>query len=296
MNELAARIPIPLRVVLWMTSAALGYGGMIALYRHLSGEMDVYVVLFWRYFAAVALFLPWLIRNRGAGLKTERLFLHLGRAALMVAHGGTLIVALMMIPLAEATSLIFTTPLFATLLAIGLLGERVGPRRWLVLAVGFAGVLVILRPGAVVIDPAAALVLISALTGAAVVVIGKMLLRTESPELTVFYMMLFCVPFAFIPAAMWWQWPTLAQVPWLLALGVLANIYVYSLTRALQIADTSLVMPFDFLRMPAAAAAGFLFFGELIDPWVWLGAAIILASSIYITSREMQTERSGGTQ
>lgn len=288
MSKLAAGIPDPLRVALWMAVAAVGYGGMIALYKHLSSEMPVYVVLFWRYVMAMLVFLPWIIRNRGTALKTDRLYLHLGRAALMVAHGGTLILALLLIPLAEATSLIFTTPLFATLLAVLLLRELVGRRRWLALAVGFGGVLVILRPGVSAFEPAAALVLISALTGAGVVVTGKMLLRTDSLELTVFFLALFSVPFAFIPAAISWQWPTLAQVPWLIVLGVLANVYIYSQTRALQIADTSLVMPFDFLRLPAAAIAGFLFFAELIDPWVWLGAAIILASTIYITNREIQ--------
>jgi drug/metabolite transporter (DMT)-like permease len=137
-------------------------------------------------------------------------------------------------------------------------------------------------------DAAAGLVLVSALTGAGVVVTGKVLLRSESTELTVFYLTLFSVPFALIPAALWWQWPTLAQIPWLIGLGLVANTYIYSMSRALKIAETSLVMPFDFLRLPTAALAGFIVFGEMLDPWSWLGAAIIFASSIYITNRELR--------
>ena len=193
-----------------------------------------------------------------------------------------------MIPLAEATALIFMAPLFATMLAALFLRERVGMGRWLALLVGFAGVLAIMRPGVAAFDPAAGLVLVSALTGAGVVVTGRVLLRSDSSELTVFYLTLFAVPFALLAAALNWQWPTLGQVPWLLALGLVANTYIYGMTRALKIAETSLVMPFDFLRMPAAALAGYVFFAEMLDPWAWLGAAIIFASALYIANRELR--------
>ncbi len=282
----AARLPPILRVVFWMTAAALGYAGNIAIVKYLSAEIDIYVLLFWRYFLALLFFAPWLLRAGRASLATTRLGLHIGRAVLMVVHTGTLLVAILLIPLAEATSLIFTTPLFAALVAALVLGEMVGPRRWIALGVGFVGVLVILRPGLATFDPAAGLVLVSALTGAGVVVTGKVLLRGDSAELTVFYLTLLSVPIALIPAAIWWQWPTLAQIPWLL--GLVANVYIYGLTRALKIADTALVMSFDFLRLPAAALAGYLFFAELLDPWALVGAAIIFASSIYITDRELR--------
>ena len=284
----AAGLPTVMRVAFWMTAAAIGYAGMIAIVKHLSTEIDIYVLLFWRYFLALALFVPWLLRAGAGALRTRRLGLHLGRAALMVIHGGTLLVAILMIPLAEATALIFMAPLFATMLAALLLGERVGARRWLALLVGFAGVLAIMRPGVAAFDPAAGLVLVSALTGAGVVVTGRVLLRSDSAELTVFYLTLFSVPFALIAATLNWQWPTIEQIPWLLALGLVANTYIYGMTRALKIAETSLVMPFDFLRMPAAALAGYLFFAEILDPWAWLGAAIIFASALYIANRELR--------
>ncbi len=140
-------------------------------------------------------------------------------------------------------------------------------------------------------QPAAILVLISALTGASVAVTGRVLLRTDKAELSVFYVNLFAVPAALMPAVIWWQWPTLEQIPWLIGLGLLANIYIYGSSRALKIAETSMVMPFDFLRLPAAAFAGFLFFAEILDPWAWAGAAIIFGSSVYITSREMRAAR-----
>jgi drug/metabolite transporter (DMT)-like permease len=284
----AAGLPTVVRVAFWMTAAAIGYAGMIAIVKHLSAEIDIYVLLFWRYFLALALFVPWLLRAGAGALQTRRLGLHLGRAALMVIHGGTLLVAILMIPLGEATALIFMAPLFATMLAALLLRERVSARRWLALLVGFSGVLAIVRPGVAAFDPAAGLVLISALTGAGVVVAGRVLLRSDSAELTVFYLTLFSVPFALIAAALRWQWPTLEQIPWLLALGLVANTYIYGMTRALKIAETSLVMPFDFLRMPAAALAGYLFFAEMLDPWAWLGAAIIFASALYIANRELR--------
>ena len=287
--ERLARLPVALRVAFWMILGACGYAAMIGVVKRLSVEMDVYVVMFWRYFLALLVMAPWILP--GGGLKTERLGLHLWRALLMVVHGGTLMVAIMMIPLAEATALIFTSPLFATMLAAFFLRDPVGLRRWLALAVGFAGVLVIVRPGLAAISPAAVLMLISALTGAGVVVTGKVLLRSESSALTVFYLTLFSVPFALVPALFRWEWPTLDLLPWMIALALVANIYIYSLTRALDIAETSLVMPFDFLRMPAAAVAGFILFAEVLDLWVWLGAAIVFSATIYVTHREMKAGR-----
>ncbi|MDP6707538.1 MAG: DMT family transporter [Alphaproteobacteria bacterium] len=283
--------PVAVRAGLWMALAAVGYAGMFAIVKFLSAEIDVYVLLFWRYFLALLVFLPWLLKSGPGVLKTGRMKLHLSRGVLMVVHSGTLMVAILFIPLGEATSLIFTAPLFAVLLAGLLLREHVGGRRWAALAMGFAGVLVILRPGLSAFQPAAILVLISAFTGASVAVIGRVLLRTDDPGLSVFYVNLFAVPVALAPALVWWQWPTLEQVPWLIGLGLLANAYIYGSSRALKIAETSLVMPFDFLRLPAAAFAGFLFFAEVLDPWAWLGAAIIFASSVYITNREIRAAK-----
>ena len=285
--------PVALRVAFWMIVGACGYAGMIGVVKQLSMEMDIYVALFYRYFLALVVMLPWLLPSGGAALKTQRLGLHIGRALLMVIHGGTLMVAVTLIPLAEATSLIFTSPLFATVLAALFLREVVGPHRIFALVLGFIGVLVILRPGFVAFNLASGLMLVSAFTGASVVVTGKGLLRTESAEKTVFYLTLFAVPFALMPALYFWQWPSLEMLPWLAALAVVGNGYIYGLTRALKIAETSMVMPFDVLRMPAAAVAGYILFAETIDPWSWFGAAIVFGATIYITQREMKAIRPG---
>jgi drug/metabolite transporter (DMT)-like permease len=283
--------PAVLRVAIWMIAAACGYAAMIGVVKHLSADMNIYVVIFWRYFLALVVMIPWLLPSGGSVLKTQRLGMHIWRALLMVVHGGTLMLAIMLIPLAEATSLIFTSPLFATVLAAIFLHEVVGPRRWLALTIGFVGVLVILRPGIVAFDLASGLMLVSAFTGACVVVTGKILLRSESSELTVFYLTLFAAPFALLPALYHWEWPSLEMLPWLVALALVGNAYIYGLTRALKIAETSMVMPFDFLRMPAAAVAGYILFAETIDVWSWVGAAIVFAATIYITRHEMTAAR-----
>jgi drug/metabolite transporter (DMT)-like permease len=291
MSKAGSQPPVALRVAFWMIIGACGYAGMIAVVKQLSMDMDIYVVLFYRYFLALVVMTPWLLRSGGTGLKTRRLGLHIWRALLMVVHGGTLMVAVMLIPLAEATSLIFTSPLFATVLAALFLREVVGLHRAIALLFGFVGVLVILRPGIVAFNLASGLMLVSAFTGACVVITGKVLLRTESAAQTVFYLTLFAVPFALAPALYFWEWPSLEMLPWLAALAVVGNGYIYGLTRALKIAETSLVMPFDFLRMPAAALAGFILFAEVIDIWSWIGAAIVFSATFYITQREMKAAR-----
>ena len=224
--------------------------------------MDIYVALFYRYFLALVVMLPWLLPSGGAALKTQRLGLHIGRALLMVIHGGTLMVAVTLIPLAEATSLIFTSPLFATGLAALFLREVVGPHRIFALVLAF--------------NLASGLMLVSAFTGASVVVTGKVLLRTESAEKTVFYLTLFAVPFALMPALYFWQWPSLEQYFWLFMTGVLSSVAGLMFAKAYQVGEVTAVAPMSFSRLIFAAIVGFVFFSEIPEIWVWAGGAVII--------------------
>lgn len=287
------RLPVAAKVGLWMAFTACGFAAMLAIVRHLSADLDVFVIAFWRNVAATLLFLPWLLRVGLRGLRTRRWGGYVLRSAFFVMASGALFLATSLMPIAEVTAISFTAPLFSTLGAILFLGERVGRHRWAALGVGFLGTLVILRPGIAAFDPAALIVLFSCVTFAAIIVIGKALLATEGPALVTFLLSALAVPLSLIPALYFWQWPVGEQWLWLIALGLAAIVNLYGISRALQIGDASLSQPFDFLRLPTVAAVAFVAFGEVADAWTWIGAGIIFASSVYIGRREARNGRIG---
>ena len=282
MNNLSVAV----RVGLWMGLSAICFAALVSVVRYLSDEMDIWVITFWRTLFAGFMFIPWVMKVGLQGLKTKRWGLYISRAVCMVLASAAMFYSVVLMPMAEATALSFTTPLFTTLLAFLVLREHVGWRRWGSILAGFAGVLVMLRPGIEVFNPAVGWVFLSAVTFALVVIIAKLLAATETPELIVFYLTVLAIPLALIPALAFWQWPNLIQIGWLVVLGALSILNMYAISRALQIGDASLTQPFDFLRLPFTALLGFVFFAQIPNMWTWLGAAIIFTSAVYITQRE----------
>jgi drug/metabolite transporter (DMT)-like permease len=192
------------------------------------------------------------------------------------------------IPLAEAMALSFTKPLFATLGAAVLLHEVVRARRWTAVLVGFCGVLIVLRPGVEGISLFASLLLVSSLITAGVTLTIKRLTATESATTIVLYPALFMTALALPLALLHWRTPTLAEMPALIIVGGLGTVSWLCVTRAFALVDASIVMPFEFARLPLIALVGYLLFAEVPTVWTWLGGAVIFASTAYITHREMQ--------
>ena len=279
----AAGLGVPARVGLWMLASAAGFAVLVCLVRYLSRELDVLVIQVWRNVFAALLFAPWLARVGLAGLRTKRLPLYLLRSAFMVASSTALFFGVTMMPVADATALSFTAPLFTTILAVLLLRERVSGLQWGGIAAGFAGMLVILRPGLAAFDPpATAVVLFAAIAFALVTITGKMLASTESPALIVSSLAVFSLPLALLPALFVWQWPTAGQLGLLVLVGLAANLNMYGFARAMRIGDAAMSTPFDFIRLPATALVAFLMFGQAPDLWTWVGAALIFAASVYV--------------
>lgn len=282
-----SRLGVPAEVGLWMLASAVGFAVLVCVVRLLSAEMDVLVVQVWRNVFAVLLFAPWLARVGLAGLRTRRLPLFLTRSALFVVSSTALFYGVTMVPVADATALSFTAPLFTTILAVLLLGERVDAARWGAIAAGFAGMLVILRPGVGVFDAAAAAVVLTAAASFALVTVtGKLLASTESPALVTACLSVFALPLSIVPALFAWSWPRPDQLGWLMLIGLAANLNMYGFARAMRIGDASMATPFDFIRLPATALVAFLMFGQAPEVWTWLGAAIIVAASVYVGRRK----------
>jgi drug/metabolite transporter (DMT)-like permease len=279
------------RIAIWMAISAIFFGLLVGLVRHVGQDMDIFVISFWRFVFAFLMFMPWIYKVGFAGMRTNHLGMHTLRTCCLIVSSVTLLTAVTIMPLDEVTAISFTTPLFAVIGAMLFLKEQAGPRRWAALIIGFVGMLIILRPGIEIFEFGALLVILSALTFAGVVLYGKVLSAIDTPEQLVFYLALIAVPLSFLPALFFWQWPNGEQFMFLILIAVCSNGNMYGIAQALKAGDASATQPYDFLRLPTTAFVGWFAFGEISDIYTWIGAAVIFASTIYITHREAKKRK-----
>lgn len=259
-------------------------------------------LVFFRNLIGLILFLL-IVSWRGFGfVMTQRLGFHFQRNFINFVGMWLWFAGLALLPIAKAVALHFTIPLMVVPLAILFLRERPGFIRILCIAIGFGGILVILRPGAVPIDTASFLVLGSALSYAGVTIYSRALGSTDRPATTTFYyhamisvfaplsmglgwlIANFMPGFGLSPESVTWITPTWDDMPALLLLAVAGSLAPYCLVRGLVHAEATIVEPLEYLRLPITAFVAYLVFGQTTDIWVWLGAAII-AGSAYAMAR-----------
>jgi drug/metabolite transporter (DMT)-like permease len=190
------------------------------------------------------------------------------------------------LPLAQAVSLSYSSPIFVVIAAALFLGERVHARRWTAVAVGFIGVLVITRPGSADFSPGMLVAVCSALMTGLVSIQIKQLSALEPADRIVFYTTLIWVPMSLIPALLVWRWPEGITWLWVVAAGLLGTGGHMLWTRALKLGDVSALTPISFMQLPVVATAGWLLFAERVDRWTIIGTLVIFASSAYIAHRE----------
>jgi len=284
-------VPPAVRGILWMLAAAVFFAGLNNAVRLGSTQVHVFEVVFFRNFFNLIFMLPWLMRIGLGALKTERLGLHALRSGFGLFSMFLQFSALALMPLAEATAISFSSPLFAMIGAALVVGEKVRARRWAAIAVGFLGVALVLRPGLAAISlPALMMLLGSSVVGAGFTCV-KLLSRTESPNVMVFFMGLFMAPVSLIPALFVWQWPSATGWLYLVAVGTCATLAHLCFNRAFAATEASAVLPFDYLRLPLVALYAYILFGEVPDIWTWAGAGMIVAANLYIAQREAALAR-----
>jgi drug/metabolite transporter (DMT)-like permease len=275
-----------LRGALWMLGAVLAFSVMAISVRELLARMQPFEVLFWRVAAGLVLLMLVLPRMGLASLRTRRLGLHFVRNAFHFFAQLAWIYAIGALPFATVFAIEFVFPVWVALLAIAFLGEHMNRGRVVMLLLGLGGVLVILRPGFNFIHPAALVMLAGSLGFAVNAVATKKLSATDSTVAIIFWMLAMQTLPALGAALPSWVAPGMADVPWICALG-LCNVGAHvCLTRALRLADATLVVPIDFLRLPLIAVIGAAFYHEPIELAVFIGAAMIFAGSYYSFARE----------
>lgn len=189
-------------------------------------------------------------------------------------------------PLADMIAITFAAPIFITALAMPMLGERVGPRRWSAILVGFVGVLVIVQPGESGFEPIALVALLGTLFYALAAIAVRKLSRTDSSVSIVISFTLCCTLVSAVFLPFHWVTPNLPDLLLLITVGLIGGLAQIAMTNAFRYAEVSLVVPFEYSAMLWAALLGFFFWGEIPGNHVWLGVAIVMASGLYILYRE----------
>ena len=229
-------------------------------------------------------------------LRTQRPLMHAGRGILMAITLTLFFTGLRDLPLAEGISVAFTAPLFVTALSGPLLGERVGLARWVAVGVGFIGVLIVVRPGAAAFQPQSLYILASALCFAFAMLLTRRLTRTETNTAIYAYTTFFAALTAGCLQPFIWQTPQAAHIPWFITLGMVGGLSSYLIIVAYRNAPASVVAPFDYMALLWGALWGWVFWREVPDGAVWLGAAVIAMAGIYITWRETRARRQPAMQ
>ncbi len=215
------------------------------------------------------------------------------QAALQLLRGGFLVAdvilffaAIAVLPLADTLAIFFISPLVVVAFSVLLLGERVGPRRWIAVFIGFFGALVIIRPGFGVFHPASLFAVGSGIAYALYMVVTRKLAGSDPPLVTLAHTAIFgAVAMAFVMPFVWIR-PDWFAAGLMLAMGLLAALSHYFLVLAFDSGSASFLAPFTYTAMIGAVAIGYLVFADFPDHWTWAGMAIIALSGIYISRRE----------
>ena len=272
--------PLPLspitRAALWMAGWLTALLTLTVSGRELTDELPVLVLMLWRSCLGVLFIAPFILWAGGGLVRTHRLKWHIWRNVTHYSAQYCWFLAISLIPLAEVISIEFTMPIWTALLAAIFLGERLTPLRLTAIALGFAGIVIILRPGLSPVGLGQVAALYAAVVFAVSVIMTKSLTRTEDSLTIVLYMFALQAVIGLVPALQVWVWPSVDKWPWLLALGVAGTASHFCLAKAIAAADTGIVIPMDFLRVPLTAVLGWLLYSEGIDLFLVAGAALIL--------------------
>ncbi len=283
---LTAHSAPPLRAAWLMLGSTLSFGIMALAIRYATAHVPTQEVAFFRNAFGLLALLPMLMRSGRAPLRTRQLPLYFVRSAIGLASMLCAFWALGHLPMAQAVSLSYSTPLFVTIFAVLWLGETVRARRWAAVIIGFIGVLVIVRPGTGSFSLGSLVAVAAALLSSLVAIQIKQLTRVDGADTVVFYTYVFWVPLSLIPALFVWQWPEGMAWLWLALTGVMGTLGQLLWTRALRLGEVSALTPISFMQLPLVSVLAWLLFDEVLDRWTVLGAVIILGSNAYIAHRE----------
>ena len=278
--------PSHLRGVLWMLGAVLSFAAMAVAVRELQKHMSSFEIVFMRTIVMFVLACAFVAHTGTATLRTRRIRMHFGRNLIHLLGQILWVYSIGALTLATVFAIEFTMPVWTAILAAIFLHERLTPPRLVQLVLGLVGVLIILRPGGGEFHPAALAMIVGSLCYASSFIFTKRLTATDSALAVLFWMSVIQMPISLALAIPRWSTPHLVDIPWILGVGAGAFFAHYCMTQAMKLADATVVVPIDFIRLPLIAVVGSLVYAEPFDPMVIVGAAVIFAGTYYSLSRE----------
>jgi len=278
--------PASIKASFFAFSAAVLAACFTLTIRFATAEIHPYQAVFLRFAFGLILMAPFVLKSGLGTLRTTRLPLLGLRGVLSAAEMCLWFMAVLYLPLAEATTLNFTVPLFGTVLATVILRETVRIHRWLAVLVGFIGVGLIIQPGTAAMQPASLLPIAAAMCMACAGMITKQLVSSENTTSLLFYLMIITTPVSLVPALFVWQTPSLGALGLMAVAALMMNAMQVCNVKALQLADYSFFVGFSYLRLPIIAILALILFGEVPDIWILPGGAMIIGAAIYVALRE----------
>ena len=259
---------------------------MVSGIKILSNELNAFILVFYRCFFGLIIILPFLFLQKFKDLKTHNIKLQFLRCSINLYSMISWFIAIGTLQLEKAAAIGFTTPLFTTLLAIIFLGEAIKFHRITALIVGFIGILVIVRPGFIVMESGVLWLLSATISFSFVLIIVKKITEKDTSLTTAFYHMLFLTPPTFIISLFYWQNISFTQFMIFTIVAIFGFITQISSNQALKMSDASFVMPLQFTNLIWLSFIGYILFSEIPNIWTWSGGIIIFLAVIYIVFRE----------
>jgi drug/metabolite transporter (DMT)-like permease len=274
------------RGILWMILSCIAFASMWVMIRFASHDVHAFVIVFFRNLFGTLVLVPMMLRNKGL-MRIGRLRANLRRATSgFIATTGTFY-AVSHAPLATALSINYTAPLFATVGAVLFLGEKIQARRVVALIIGFAGMLIVVRPGALPMTPGVS-------TSFSIIAIRQLVASDDSRSVAAWTFILMTPP-SLVLAVLYWTPPPLALWPLLFVIGCVAAVGQLAMNRAFALAEASAVLPYDFVRFGLVTIFGIAIFDERLDAMTILGGIVIFGATVYLAVRERQVARAAAT-
>jgi drug/metabolite transporter (DMT)-like permease len=292
-----AAVADALRAIAFMCAGVSTFPFMNAAVKLLSPNYPA-VQITWARFTGhlIVMLLVFLPQYHWKLLQTRQPVVQIARSFLMLLSNLVFVMAIGRVPLATASAIGFTAPLIVTALSVPLLHESVGWRRWSAVLVGFAGALLVIRPGRGLADPAVLLILLSSLTYALYQIATRWVSRYDSAATGIVFAALagalalsLAMPFIFVMPR------TLLDATLFCSLGLLGGAGHYLVIRAFQIGRAAVIAPLGYVELIGSTVLGYLIFGHFPDLWTWVGAGIIIASGVYIALRERRRREESAT-
>jgi len=292
-QERLAALPPAVLAAWWMLISAFGYAGSIALVHHLADRLPVFEIALARNVFGLAFMLPWLMKVGLGAMRTSHMGKHAVRGLLSAVNMWCLFAAVAYAPVADVSAITFMMPVTASVLAVFILKEKTSLVQWLAALAGFAGALIVIRPGMAGYNPGLLFAVGAVCAGSLVAMMIKTLLKYDSGDTVAAWLFISHTVIGIVPAIVVWVTPTWQEWLWMVFLGWLGAVIQRTFNRSMAMADATVVLPYNFTRLIWAALFGYLFFAEIPDLWTWIGGTVIFASSVWLTRINAGRGKSG---